>query len=146
MAQQVKRLSIYISTLILSIFVTNCSVDYHINKAMKKGYKCENVSDTIHITSIDSFPVIMHDSIVWEKFLSSKDTIIMWKTHYIPKTKWEKKIEYKLKRDTIRQIEKVEVAKYKSQKKTHPNIWLFIIGFLLGLITKYLLKYANKAL
>lgn len=132
--------------LIFFFILASCSSEYHLNKAMKKGYKCEEVSDTIRITSVDSFPVIVNNEIIWEKYITEKDTVVIFKNHYIPKTKWEKKIEYKLKRDTIRQIEKVEVAKYKSEKRTKANIWLFVIGFVLGLVTKYLLKYANKAL
>lgn len=128
------------------LILTSCSLEHHLNKAIKKGYKCEEVSDTIRITSVDSFPVIVNNEIVWEKYITEKDTVVIFKNHYIPKTRWEKKIEYKLKRDTIRQIEKVEVAKYKSEKRTKANIWLFVIGFVLGLVTKYLLKYANKAL
>jgi hypothetical protein len=143
MAQQIKRLSFYISTLII---LSACSAEHYLNKAIKKGYKCEEAADTIRITSVDSFPVIVNNEIQWTKYIAEKDTVIMWKTHYIPKTRWEKKIEYKLTRDTIRQIQKVEVAKYKSQRKTRPNIWLFIIGFLLGIVTKYLLRYAKKAL
>lgn len=135
-----------LSILIFSIILVSCSAEYHLRKAMKKGYKCEEVSDTLRITSIDSFPVIVNDTIVWQKYITQKDTVVMWKTQYIPKTKWEKKIEFKLKRDTIHQIQKVEVAKYRSEKKTKANIWLFVIGFLLGIFTKYLLKYAQKAL
>lgn len=135
-----------LSTLIFSIILVSCSAEYHLKKAIKKGYKCEELSDTIRITSIDSFPVIVNDTIVWKKFITQKDTVVMWKTQYIPMTRWEKKIEYKLKRDTIHQIQKVEVAKYKSEKKGRANIWLFVIGFGLGIFTRYLLKYANKAL
>ena len=135
-----------LSTLIFSILLVSCSAEHHLNKAIKKGYKCEEVADTIRITSIDSFPVIVNNEIVWEKYITQKDTVVMWKTQYIPKTRWEKKIEYRLKRDTIRQIQRVEVAKYKSEKKGKANIWLFVIGFGLGILTKYLLKYANKAL
>lgn len=135
-----------LSTLIFSILLVSCSAEHHLNKAIKKGYKCEEVADTIQITSVDSFPVIVNNEIVWTKYITQKDTVVMWKTQYIPKTRWEKKIEYRLKRDTIRQIQKVEVAKYKSEKKSKANIWLFVIGFGLGILTKYLLKYANKAL
>lgn len=131
--------------LILFILVS-CSAEHHLNKAIKKGYKCEEVADTIRITSVDSFPVIVNNEIQWTKYITEKDTVIMWKTHYIPKTRWEKKIEYKLTRDTIRQIQKVEVAKYKSERKSKANIWLFVIGFGLGIFTRYLLKYAQKAL
>jgi len=147
MDKQTKRLSQNLSTLILiSVLLVSCSAEHHLNKAIKKGYKCEEVSDTIQITSVDSFPVIVNDTIVWQKYITQKDTVVMWHTQYIPMTKWEKKIEFKLKRDTIRQIQRVEVAKYKSEKKSKANIWLFVIGFGLGILTKYLLKYANKAL
>ena len=110
---------------------------------MKKGYRCDEVSDTIQITSIDSIPVIVHDSIVWEKFFVTKDTIVKYKTTYIPKTRWQTKIEYKLKRDTIRQIEKIEVAKYKSQKKCNVNLWLFLLGFSIGIFIRYLFKVSK---
>lgn len=147
MAQSIIRLSKNFQTLILiSVLLVSCSAEHHLNKAIKKGYKCEEVSDTIQITSVDSFPVIVNDTIVWQKYITQKDTVVMWKTQYIPRTRWEKKIEYKLKRDTIRQIQKVEVAKYKSEKKGKANIWLFVIGFGLGLFTKYLFQYAKKAL
>lgn len=147
MAQSIIRLSKNLQTLILiSVLLVSCSAEHHLNKAIKKGYKCEEVSDTLRITSVDSFPVIVNNEIVWEKFITQKDTVVLWKTQYIPKTRWEKKIEYKLKRDTIRQIQKVEVAKYKSEKKGKANIWLFVIGFGLGLFTKYLFQYAKKAL
>jgi hypothetical protein len=110
---------------------------------MKKGYRCEEVADTIQITSVDSFPVIIHDSIVWERFFVTKDTIVKYKTSYVPKTRWQTKIEYKLKRDTIRQIEKIEVSKNKSQKKGNGNLWLFIIGFAIGMVTHYLFKFSK---
>lgn len=137
-----KRISL-ILIILISLFATSCSLNYHLNKAIKKGYRCDSVGDTIQITSIDSIPVILHDSIVWEKYLITKDTVIKYKTSYVPKTRWQTKIEYKLKRDTIRQVEKIEVAKYKSQKRSNPNIWLFIIGFLLGFITRWLLKFSK---
>jgi hypothetical protein len=147
MDKQTKRLSQNLQTLILiSVLLVSCSAEHYLNKAIKKGYKCEEVSDTIQITSVDSFPVIVNDTIVWQKYITQKDTVVMWHTQYIPRTRWEKKIEYKLKRDTIRQIQKVEVAKYKSEKKSKANIWLFVIGFGLGIFTKYLLQYAKKAL
>ena len=53
--------------LILFVFLYSCSAEYHLNKAIKKGYKCEETSDTIRITTFDSIPVIINDTIVWEK-------------------------------------------------------------------------------
>lgn len=124
------------------IFVTlhllfSCSLNYHLKKAINKGYKCEEVSDTIRITSVDSFPVIVHDSIVWEKVLVQKDTIIRNKTSYVPKTRFETRIEYKYKTKYI----KAEAQKVKYQNKyitkTKVN-WLFvIIAFILGFLVKF---------
>lgn len=131
------------SIILISLFATSCSVNYHLRKAIKKGYKCEEVGDTIRITTVDSFPVIKNNEIVYERYFTTKDTVIQYKTQYVPKTRWQTKIEYKLKRDTILQIQKVEVAKYKSQKKSSPNLWLFVIGFVLGFATRWLLKFSK---
>ena len=69
-----------LSILITSIILCSCSAQYHLNKAIKKGYKCEETGDTIRITTIDSIPIIINDTIVWEKFITTKDTIIQYKT------------------------------------------------------------------
>ena len=137
-----KRIAL-VFIILLSLFSTSCSMNYHVQKAFKKGYRCDTILDTIEISSIDSIPVIVHDSIVWEKYIIKKDTVIKYNTSYVPKTRWQTKIEYKLKRDTIRQVEKIEVAKYKSQKKGNANLWLFIIGFSLGFVTRWLLKFSK---
>lgn len=142
-----KRLSTYnlILSLILAIIVTSCGVNYHINKAIKKGYRCDTISDTITISSIDSIPYVLRDSIYWEKVLVQKDTIVRYKRSYVPKTRLETRIEYKLKRDTIKMLEKVEVVKWKTErnKKTKANLWLFIIGFVAGYAANWLLKFSK---
>ena len=139
-----KKLSTYtlILSLILVIIVTSCGVNYHINKAIKKGYRCDSVADTIRITSVDSFPVIRDNQIVYERYYTTKDTIIQYKTSYVPKTRWQTRIEYRLKRDTIRQVQKVEVAKYKSQREK-PVFWVLILGFVIGMGTMYLFRYSK---
>lgn len=134
-----------ILSLILVIFATSCTANYHLRKAIKKGYRCDSVSDTIRITSIDSIPYVVNDSIYWEKVLVQKDTIVRYKTSYVPKTRWQTRIEYKLKRDTIRQVQKIEVAKYKSQKEK-PNFWVLILGFVIGMGTMYLFRYSKSTL
>jgi hypothetical protein len=65
--------------LVIIVLLSSCSAQYHLNKAIKKGYKCEETGDTIRITTLDSIPVIIRDSIVWEKFITTKDTIIKYK-------------------------------------------------------------------
>jgi hypothetical protein len=132
-----------ILSLILVIFATSCTANYHLRKAIKKGYRCDEIGDTIRITSIDSIPYVVNDSIYWEKILVQKDTIVRYKTSYVPKTRWQTKIEYKLKRDTIRQVQKIEVAKYKSQKEK-PSFWVLILGFVIGMGTMYLFRYSKS--
>jgi len=133
-----------ILSLIVTIFATSCGVNYHIRKAIKKGYKCEEVGDTIRITTIDSFPVIRDNQIVYERYYTTKDTIVRYNTSFVPvtKTRWQTRIEYRLKRDTIRQVQKVEVAKYKSQREK-PIFWVLILGFVIGMGTMYLFRYSN---
>jgi ribosomal protein L21 len=137
-----------ILSLLLAIFATSCSVNYHIRKAIKKGYRCDEIADTITINTIDSIPYVLRDSIAWEKVIVQKDTIVRYKRSFVPKTRLETRIEYKLKRDTLKMIEKVEVIKYKTRKQENkkPNLWLFIIGFGAGFITKWLLKFSKYTL
>jgi hypothetical protein len=137
-----------ILSLISTILATSCSVNYHVRKAIKKGYRCEEVADTFVINSIDSIPYVLRDSIMWERVLVQKDTIVRYKRSYVPKTRLQTRIEYKLKRDTLRMIEKVEVVKYKTEKHKNkkPNLWLFIIGFGVGFLAKWLMKFAKYTL
>ena len=139
-----KRLSTFslILSLILAIFATGCSANYHIRRAMKKGFSVGESADTIRITTIDSFPVIRDNQIVYERYYTTKDTIIQYKTSFVPQTRWQTRIEYRLKRDTIRQVQKVEVAKYKSQREK-PVFWVLILGFVIGMGTMYLFRYSN---
>jgi len=145
-----KKLSSYtlILSLILAIFATGCSANYHIRRAMKKGFSVGESADTIRISTIDSIPYVLRDSIMWERVLVQKDTIVRYKRSFVPKTRYQTRIEYKLKRDTLRMIEKVEVVKYKTEKHKNkkPNLWLFIIGFSAGFLTKWLMKYAKYTL
>lgn len=82
---------------------------------------------------------------MWERVLVQKDTIVRYKRSYVPKTRLQTRIEYKLKRDTIKMLEKVEVVKWKTErnKKTKANLWLFIIGFGAGFLTNWLLKFSK---
>jgi hypothetical protein len=133
---------------LLAVLIASCSANYHLRKAIKKGYRCDEIADTITINTIDSIPYVFRDSIAWEKVIVQKDTIVRYKRSFVPKTRLETRIEYKLKRDTLKMIEKVEVIKYKTRKQENkkPNLWLFIIGFGAGFVTKWLLKFSKYTL
>ena len=72
---------------LLILLLSSCSANYHLGKAIKKGYRCEEVADTFVINSIDSIPYVLRDSIMWERVLVQKDTIVRYKRSYVPKTR-----------------------------------------------------------
>jgi hypothetical protein len=150
----------HFALVILSLHLLfSCSVNYHLNKAIKKGYRCDEVGDTIRITSVDSIPYIVNDSIVWEKVITQKDTIIRYKTSFVPKTRYEIRFDNKRFNDSLKHIRKVYTdsleaaikinkqdnkAVIKTRKKG-PN--LFLLGFITGIFSVILIRYAiNQAL
>jgi len=131
--------------LLLLFVLYGCSAQYHLNKAIKKGYTCEQTGDTIRITTLDSIPVVINDTIVWEKFITTKDTIIKYNTVYVPKTRLEKRIEYKLKVKTIYKDRIVEKSQSKAEgKKNQPKKNFFWLGVLVGVLISLLWKIFIK--
>lgn len=135
---------------ILAVFmafaVVSCSSErlaqYHVRKALKHGAKLTQETDTIRITTVDSFPVIRHDSIVWEKFITTKDTIVKFKNVYVPKTRWQTRIEYKERVKTLRIQGKTEwkTAKAVQVVKYRTNWWIVLIAFVVGFILRFVLN------
>ena len=122
---------------------------YHYKKAVKFGLSIAN--DTIKINTIDSVAVIVNDTIVWEKFITTKDTIIQ--ILEMPKTRYQTRIEYRYKTKVLKQ----DVLKYKyiyreakeqrkavqiTKSKTNWMlfVWGFLAGVLLSFVTRLLLK------
>jgi hypothetical protein len=84
-------------------------------------------------------------AIVWEKFITTKDTIIKYNTVYVPKTRLDKRIEYRLKVKTIYKDRIVEKAQAKATRpKTRGNLNLLFVGVGIGLLLSYLLKFARE--
>lgn len=132
----------------LILLLCSCSAKWHYNKAIKKGLEITTKSDTIRITTIDSIPVIKHDTIVYEKYFTSKDTIVYYKDVYVPKTIREIRIENKLIRDTIRIKEKAKVQVEKEetkQTKAENNVLSkFFLGLIIGILTTVILGFAIR--
>jgi len=135
------RLSIIILSLVSTIFATSCSApkraQYHYKRALANGLKIVKDSDTIRITSLDSIPVIVNDTIVWQKYITTKDTVVIFNNVQIPKTRWQTRIEYKYKT----KIEKIkgdiitkqhEVVKYKTRW------WPFWLGLAIPILLRLL--------
>ena len=137
-----------IYAILLACALVSCSSErkaqYHVKKALKHGAKLIQDTDTIRITTIDSFPVIRHDSIVWEKFITTKDTVINFQNVYVPKTRFQTRIEYKERIKTLR-IEgqtKWKTAKAVQVVKYRTNWWVVLIAFVVGFILRFILNSA----
>lgn len=108
---------ILILSLISTILATGCSVNYHLNKAIKKGYK-PAVYDTIRINTIDSFPVIIRDSIVWEKYVTQKDTLVQIRTEYVPKPRYIERFDLKRFNDSLKHIRTIYADSLQNALRT----------------------------
>lgn len=126
--------------------VVSCSSErlaqYHVKKALKHGAKLTQETDTIRITTVDSFPVIRHDSIVWEKFITTKDTIVKFKNVYVPTTRFQERIRYKERVKTLRIQGKTKWKTAKAQQvvKYRTNWWIVLIAFVVGFILRFVLN------
>jgi hypothetical protein len=137
-----KRLIVFLAVLTAFSCSSERKAQYHYRKALKHGLKVVQDSDTIRITSVDSFPVIKNDTIFWEKFFTTKDTVIQFRNVYIPKTRWQTRIEYKERIKTI-QIEgktKWKTAKAQQVVKYRTNWWVVLIAFIVGFFLKPLIN------
>lgn len=132
--------------ILITFAVVSCSSErlaqYHIKKALKHGAKLTQDSDTIRITTIDSFPVIKHDSIVWEKFITTKDTIVNFKNVYVPTTRFQERIRYKERVKTlkIKGETKWKTAKAQQVVKYRTNWWIVFIAFVVGFVIRFVLN------
>lgn len=136
--------------LIALILLGSCSsakkAQRHYKKALKHGLQLVTQSDTIRITALDSFAVVKNDTIVWEKYITTKDTIIQFNNIYVPKTRWQTRIEYRYKTKILKQ----DVLKYKyiyrdgKLKKAKTNWMLFVYGLLAGFLSSFVLRLLDK--
>jgi len=128
------------------LILISCSApkraQWHYKKALKNGLQLVQDSDTIRITTIDSIPVIMNDTIIWEKFYTTKDTIIKFNNIYVPKTRWQTKIEYRERVKTlkIKGDTQWKTAKAQQVVKYRWAWWPIVISFLLGIFLRFLIQ------
>lgn len=122
--------------IILGLLLSSCSAHYHVMRAIKKGYTCGETSDTITISSIDSIPYVLNDSIYFERVIVQKDTIVRYKSYKVPQTRFQTRIEYRYKTKVVKAD--VLKVKYKNKYITKTKVnWLFvIIAFVLGFLVR----------
>jgi hypothetical protein len=132
--------------LIPILILLSCSApkraQWHYKKALKNGLKVVQDSDTIRITTVDSIPVILNDTIVYEKFYTTKDTVIQFNNVYVPKTRWQTRIEYRYKTrvERIRGKTIYKTAQAKEVVKYKILWWPVIVAFILGILLRFLIQ------
>jgi hypothetical protein len=148
-----KKLIAFLSVLTMFGCSSERMAQYHYKKALKHGLKLVQDSDTIRIATVDSVAVYINDSIYFEKVIRYRDSIVFFKNVYIPKTKWQTRIEYRYKTQLVKQ----DVLKYKyiykdskekrkeiQQEKRKINWKLFFWGFLSGFGLFFILRIIDK--
>jgi 5-formaminoimidazole-4-carboxamide-1-beta-D-ribofuranosyl 5'-monophosphate synthetase len=137
-----KNLYLILAVLTLLSCSSERKAQYHHQKAVKHGLKVIQDSDTIRITTLDSFPVIKNDTIVWEKFYTTKDTVIKFNNIYVPKTRFQTRIEYKERVKTIKIQGQTnwKTAKATQVVKYRINWWIVLISFILGILVRFLVQ------
>jgi ATP-dependent Zn protease len=127
---------------ILMLYMTSCSASYHYKKAIKKGLQVVTLSDTITLTKVDS--IFINNE--WVKVVTEFDTIIQFNTVYVPKTRFQTRIEYKTKKDSLQTIRYVtrqetkQVAKQSGSRLFYNVLTIILICFLLFLLIKWMNK------
>jgi hypothetical protein len=148
-----KNLIVFLSVLTILSCSSERKAQYHYQKALKHGLKLIQDSDTIRIATIDSVAYYINDSIYFEKIVRFRDSVVFFRNVYLPKTKWQTRIEYRYKTKVLKQ----DVLKYKyiyreakekrkevQLTKTKTNWSLFFWGFLAGFLTLLLLRFISK--
>jgi hypothetical protein len=91
---------------------------------------------------VDSIPVIHNDTIVWEKFYTTKDTIVFFKNIIIPKTRFQTRIEYRYKTrvERIRGKTVYKTAQAEQVVKYRWAWWPIVISFIIGILLRFLIQ------
>lgn len=130
-----KAIALITALLLLFACSSERKAQYHYKKALKHGLKIVQDSDTIRITTIDSIPVIVNDTIVWQKYITTKDTVVIFNNVQIPKTRWQTRIEYKYK-TKIEKIRGDVITKQHEVVKYRTRWWPFWIGLAIPLLLR----------
>jgi hypothetical protein len=126
--------------IILLLFLSSCSADYHIRRAkFKQPNIFDQWNDTIQLTDVRLDTIFYNDTFQLVKTITKRDTIIQ--TRYLaPQTRYETRWKYKTIRDTVRIKERttrVEARQENRTERTRARRWVLIIiaaiaGFIVG--------------
>ena len=138
----------------LLLFITSCSSTYHLNKAIKKEPTILNtqvVRDTVQITTLDSIPYIVNDTIMYKVFEKVTDTVVEFEYKYLtaPETRQDKRLRYKenklieknsLKLDKLLARLNKRTKNVQTRQENKGSKWyiFILIGVLIGFLTRFI--------
>jgi hypothetical protein len=141
--KEIKFLALLLASLLTLATITSCSAQYHYKKAIKKGVQIVPTHDTITLTKVDS--ILINNE--WVKVVTEFDTIIQFNTVYVPKTRFQTRIEYKTKKDSLQTIRYVTRQETKQVAKQSGSRLVWAIAFgLVALIVLVLIINRVKRL
>jgi hypothetical protein len=134
----------YIAIILL---LTSCNAAYHvrqakkhINKAQAKGAKFGTDTSYQYIYRTDTvYNTVTKEKEVIRRVIDSVP-VLHDVIKYIPLTRYQERIEYKLKRDTLRLVKYIAKKEHKAKIKTHPvtlitkiilAIWLAVVAWII---------------
>jgi len=134
--------------IILLLILSSCSSTFHLKKAIKKDPEIlqeKTVTDTITIATIDSIPYVVNDTVRYTYFKTTTDTLIEFRYKYIKPIKTRQEIRLKSKQDIKIIKEDAKNERVKTRKTNKRGGWqvyafLFIVGFLVGMLFILLIR------
>jgi hypothetical protein len=139
----------------------SCGAERLHQKAVNKGYVHTIDVDTLKVPYLVVEKIKGKDSLV----VKYKDSIVyQLETKYVPK--WKVRFDNRRFNDSLKHIRKVytdslkaeikmnsdslkaevKIKKQEKRQSKKPNLWLFVIGFGAGFVTKWLLKFSKYTL
>lgn len=133
--------------LLVFILLTSCTAAFHVRQAKRHIIKAQAKGATFGTDT--SYRYIYRTDTLWNEVTKEKEVIrsvidsvpvIHQVIKYVPLTRYQERIQYKLKRDTLRVIKYIAKKEQKAKIKTSPvtlitkiilAIWLIVVSWMM---------------
>jgi hypothetical protein len=133
--------------LLVFILLTSCTAAFHVRQAKRHIVKAQAKGATFGTDT--SYRYIYRTDTLWNEITKEKEVIksvidsvpvIHQVIKYVPLTRYQERIQYKLKRDTLRVIKYIAKKDHKAKIKTSPitlitkiilAIWLIVVSWMM---------------
>ena len=133
--------------LLVFILLTSCTAAYHVRQAKRHIIKAQAKGATFGTDT--SYRYIYRTDTLWNEITKEKEVIrsvidsvpvLHQVIKYVPLTRYQERIQYKLKRDTLRVIKYIAKKEHKTKVKTSPvtlitkiilALWLIVVSWMM---------------